>query len=414
MSAETPHVLLGVMSNPKAPLLRTQWREWAAGFKEYNRGVQVRYVFGKTFYEEKVDPGQPNVVTDGHSEDHLFVDGREKLPHVGLVTEKSAYFWRTAVQLQPAASWYCKCDDDTLVNLDRLMTVLQSIDRQHPGEPSYFGHVKWRGWDVDDRFQACGGTWGDAPKTAEDILRGGIEHETHRYPPCPHAAGPYPYMSGGMVCMSRPLAVRMANDVHFGHFIDVARKRNTFGTRCRKPKICASQGPDVHMWHHEDAGVGFNVFRAIVAQNASMNYIAVPAHYNDAGIIERSVPLDANDEYWSTRAIFTHGIKRPSHFALLKQRWNLSRPVANLDNLKCHPCNLLPRGVNHHYGNWRWARVPCPSSAEGVGRFCDVQPQEHFSCCSWAWDIPPEMKTQARWRARQYKGKRSQDRLHWA
>ena len=127
-----------------------------------------------------------------------------------------------------------------------------------------------------------------------------------------------------------------------------------------------------------------------------------------------SVPLDANDEYWSTRAIFTHGIKRPSHFALLKQRWNLSRPVADLHNLKCHPCNLLPRGVNHHYGNWRWARVPCPASSEGVGRFCDVQPQEHFSCCSWAWDIPPKMKAQARWRARQYKGKRSQDRLHWA
>ena len=24
-----------------------------------------------------------------------------------------------------------------------------------------------------------------------------------RYPGCPHAAGPIPYMSGGMVCMSR-------------------------------------------------------------------------------------------------------------------------------------------------------------------------------------------------------------------
>ena len=55
------------------------------------------------------------------------------------------------------------------------------------------------------------------------------------------------------------------------------------------------------MWHHEDAGIGFNVFRAVVSANASASLVPVPGHYNDPGIIERSVPLDANDEYWSTR-----------------------------------------------------------------------------------------------------------------
>ncbi len=135
--------------------------------------------------------------------------------------------------------------------------------------------------------------WGDARKAVEDILHGGIEHGTRHYPPCPHAAGPYPYMSGGMVCMSRPLALRMAADEHFGRFLALARKRNTHGTPCKRPLLCAQQPPDVHMWHHEDAGIGYNVFRAAVAGNASLNYIAVrraPASSAHAALLP---PLDA-------------------------------------------------------------------------------------------------------------------------
>ena len=126
---------------------------------------------------------------------------------------------------------------------------------------------------MDHRFQACGGTWGDAPKTAEDILHGGIMHGTTRYPNCPNAAGPYPYMSGGMVCMSRPLAERMAVDPHFSSFLSTARDRNTHGTPCKRPRICAAQPEATHMWHHEDAGIGYNVFRAVVGQNASALYM---------------------------------------------------------------------------------------------------------------------------------------------
>lgn len=275
----SPMLLIGVMSNPVKPLLRTQWREWASKFHETDRAVRVRYIFGKTMYERNADPGSVSVkavAKDLDGNDHLLVDGRERLPHVGVVTEKSAYFWKNAVTFEPNAKWYCKCDDDTLVHLDRLANVLRSIDTMHPGEATYLGHLKWRGWDVDDRFQACGGTWGDARKAIKDILYGGIVHGTMPYPPCPHSAGPYPYMSGGMVCMSRPLALLMSTDAHFEHFLAVARRRNTHGTPCRRPLECATQPADVHMWHHEDAGIGYNVFRAAVAHNFTLNYMAVP------------------------------------------------------------------------------------------------------------------------------------------
>ena len=86
-----------------------------------------------------------------------------------------------------------------------------------------------------------------------------LNDATHtRYASCPHAAGPFPYMSGGMVCMSRRLTSRLASDEHFRNFNAVAHRRNTAGTRCASPRACAAQPAASHMWHHEDAGIGYN------------------------------------------------------------------------------------------------------------------------------------------------------------
>eukprot|EP00964_Phaeocystis_antarctica_P065420 scaffold39482_cov63-Phaeocystis_antarctica.AAC.2 len=69
--------------------------------------------------------------------------------------------------------------------------------------------------------------------------------------------------------MSRRLALQMAQDEHFRNFNAVAHARNTAGTACRKPLQCAAQPAASHMWHHEDAGIGYNVFRAAIAANTS-------------------------------------------------------------------------------------------------------------------------------------------------
>ena len=109
------------------------------------------------------------------------------------------------------------------------------------------------------------------------------------------------------------------------------------------------------MWHHEDAGVGFNVFRAAVAANASATFVPVPAHYNDPGVIERST--SAQDEYWSTRSLFVHGIKTHRQYNLAASKWALGRPTAALE-MRCKPCS--EKGTNLHYGKWTCARLPCP------------------------------------------------------
>ena len=412
------------MSSPLNPRLRTQWREWRSLFTTKN--VDVRFVVGKAFHAGDQMPAQParrkrrnkvsnqdprwqqlldappgvappELVKDERSAhgdgDFYFVDGREKLPNVGKVTEKSASWWLNVGTENPGYDYYCKADDDTLVHLDRLHHVLNETSRARGKDAAvYFGHIKWRGWDVGHRFQACGGGWGPARKTGDDIAYGGTLPGGVTYPPCPYAAGPYPYMSGGMVCMSRGLQSIMHHDAAFNDFYQIARTRNTNGVPCRSPQVCASQPSEVHMWHHEDAGVGFNVFRAVTAANATAHIVPVPGHYNDNGIIERTT--SAQDMYWSSRAIFVHGIKGPMQYQSVLRRWHLHKQDAYM-GLRCFSC--ASGGTNGHNGDWQWARLPCPVEGEpklaglntsGTARHCPVEPTKHFTCCGWPWVVP--------------------------
>ena len=154
------------------------------------------------------------------------------------------------------------------------------------------------------------------------------------------------------------------------------------------------------MWHHEDAGVGFNVFRAAVAANASATFVPVPAHYNDPGVIERST--SAQDEYWSTRSLFVHGIKTHRQYNLARSKWALGRPTAALE-LVCKPCSQ--KGTNLHYGKWTYARLPCPRPGLAQGQaapdqqtaaWCEVPVDDHFTCCGFPWTIPKAMTDRER------------------
>ena len=233
-AAASPFLLLGVMSSPTNKALRKAQREWRKSFR--SRSTTMRLVLGSTDYSTKEPlPTHALEREQARHADLLFVDGREGLPHVGKVTEKSASWWQTIALTQPNYRYYCKCDDDAFVHLDRLEQVLRQVEAQLPGQPVYFGHMKWRGWNAFHRFQACGGGWGPAGKTLDDMYNGSPLHGGGRAKPCPYAAGPYPYMSGGMACMSRPLALILAHDRAFAEFLAEARRRNDIGTPCHDP-----------------------------------------------------------------------------------------------------------------------------------------------------------------------------------
>ena len=400
-----PTVLLGITSGPKNARLRDQQRDWAGRFNA--SGCTVRFLLGDSFYApggssaNGRDP--PAMLVQREAARHadlLFVPAREKLPHVGVVTEKSAAYWATAATTHPEYSWYCKADDDTLVHHERLAITLRRLTERlttsvGEGAPAYFGHIKWRGWEGGTRFQACGGGWGDAAKTAQDLLRGGIAHGKP-YPPCPHAAGPYPYMSGGMVCMNRPLATALAADAHFASFRAVARQRNDGATPCRSSRECAAQPVASHLWHHEDAGVGYNVFHAgaTTTSGPPLTIVAVPGHFNDAGIIQRS--RSAQDQYWSARAIFVHGIKTREHYEMAVRRWSVRWPPADV-HAYCAPCTQP--NTNKHNGGWTYARLPCANATGEPGHppnspdeppppWCEVDVGARFRCCGYPWHVP--------------------------
>ena len=195
-------------------------------------------------------------------------------------------------------------------------------------------------------------------------------------------------MSGGFVCMSRPLALLVAKDGAFGRFLDMARLRNTHGTRCRHPLECAAQPTDAHMWHHEDAGIGFNTFRAVVAANASAAIVPMPAHFNDPAIIERTPA--ALDRYWSSRAIFVHGVKDRRLYEMAAARWSLAAP-REAEGVQCGLCH--PEVSQGGY-SWGWARLPCRRPAwdqPQPGRWCTVEPDRHYTCCNWPF-LPPRLR----------------------
>ena len=128
-------VLVGVMSGPDNLWRRTQIRHWSARF--VTQDVTMRFVLGREIFNSTETPRVGRAQSDVY-----LVDGREGLPHVGVVTEKSAYFWRTIASAEPEYEYYCKTDDDTLVHLDRLHAVLSQVERQLPGRLAYLGHVR--------------------------------------------------------------------------------------------------------------------------------------------------------------------------------------------------------------------------------------------------------------------------------
>ena len=84
--ARALRILIGVMTGPDNTRMRTQIRRWSGRF--VTTSCSVRFVLGREIFNSTHKPRL------GRARDDVYlVDGREALPHVGVVTEKSAYFW---------------------------------------------------------------------------------------------------------------------------------------------------------------------------------------------------------------------------------------------------------------------------------------------------------------------------------
>lgn len=305
-------IVLGVMIHPHRTHSYERWEKWRTQFEIQ---PSIRYVTGKG-------------VVSGPSFPSFAVDGRENLPHVGKVTEKSFAWWL----LPGNETWRCKTDDDTLIHLDRLVQTLNAIPVAD-GRAVLFGYLKWRGWEFSE-FKACGGVWGTAQTwwQSESL--------------CPKASGPFPYAVGAMYCMSRGARSLLANDEDANAFFDAARRRNDAALPCKTAIECASAPSSKRTWHHEDAGIAANLFRAAVNSGTHIDYVATPGHFNDPFAISYSERIPS----WNTKALWVHGIKRRALYQRAVDTWNLKR-LMHIGPLNC----VAP--ANDDRSRWTESRV---------------------------------------------------------
>lgn len=107
-------LLVGVMTTPSNEHLRNRQRQWRDLF---HSGVAVKLVLGKTYYGSNQSVEALMEDEQSRLSDLLFVDGREGLPHVGKVTEKSASWWISIAHQEPDFKYYVCCSDSILTIL---------------------------------------------------------------------------------------------------------------------------------------------------------------------------------------------------------------------------------------------------------------------------------------------------------
>ena len=155
--ADARVVLVGFISTPTyfnyRRSIRKFWKKTG-----YPNEFSHRFILGDEYYS---DPPDSVVSLDVQSEymthgDLHFVDARENIPNAGKASEKSAAWWRRAIDIEDA-SFYCKSDDDSLIHPSRLVKTLQQVQKDVSTSYVFLSYIRWRGWMPYHRFQACGG-----------------------------------------------------------------------------------------------------------------------------------------------------------------------------------------------------------------------------------------------------------------
>jgi hypothetical protein len=233
------------------------------------------------------------------------------------------------------------------------------------GERSLYGYVAFRGWKPDYKFQACG--IDIRPNLVEQALKG---KDFQRDENCSDSVGPFPYAGGNLVCMGQVLARTLAADRHFDKFVRKAHERNDDGIKCKSPLECAAQPWARHMWHHEDAGISYNLFRALLrAKLTGLRVVKIQPwvhiqHWLRDNITE-PIPL-----------VVVHNLKGPKLLASAIGTWRTAIGPWEFESERpaCKPCAQL--------WSWKWART-CIAESEGDAceAMHELDPNDVYECC---------------------------------
>jgi len=193
---------------------------------------------------------------------HDGVSGSDAV-HGGRAVAEKALAWFVHAANTTRAAFVAKIDDDTLVNLPRLVGELRGISSQaaRPGY-TYYGVQVYRLWNWAKQPQvgdaACGAHSDMGPPHPCAKLLGQLSAAVRPGGTCAGAIGPYPFPDGSLEVIGRDALTKI-----FGSHRVRAFAAGAFAKR-RAP-----------FWAHEDAGLGALAHREVIDQSLPMTYVAL-------------------------------------------------------------------------------------------------------------------------------------------
>lgn len=284
-------LVLGVISNPRTPHTRKWIREsYMAVAPKRNGRVLMRFVFGKRGLTA-ADMKQLAKEQSEHADvEHIDASDFGERGGIFSCIDKLFAWFPHAVARFPGAKFYGKADDDSYVNVRRLLRTLQPLA---PLRNAYLGYLQYDSF-ITDEWKHCG--WAAGPVGAAVGFARGCPHD--RRPgtgggvpqfaaDSERAFGPFPFVVGAMTIMGSDLAAWMRTSPLIRDLVAAGR---------------ASQSSRSAHWDcgYSDVTLGYAIGRS----NLSVSLVSLRHMMRDATYGAM------NGEHW----LVSHHLRTEAHF----------------------------------------------------------------------------------------------------
>ena len=249
-------LVLGVISNPRTPHTREWIRKsyFTSAADAANAGtVLLRFVVGKRGLNTD-DERKLQAEHAAHS-DLEYIDASDFAVRGGIFSciDKLFAWFPHAAGRWPNARFYAKADDDSYVDVPRLLGMLRPLSST---PNAYLGYVQYDSL-ITDEWKHCG--WSAGPVGAAHAFTHGCPHDSNR------AVGPFPFVVGALTVLGGDLAQWMRGSEYIRSLVASGR---------------ASQSHPVKHWDcgYSDVTLGY----ALATSNQTVSLVSVRDAMRDA------------------------------------------------------------------------------------------------------------------------------------
>ena len=208
-------LVLGVITNPRTPHTRKWIRSTYMARVSTDPRVVLRFALGRRGLSD-ADRKKLDAEHRLHA-DLEYIDASDFAERGGIFSciDKLFAWFPHAVTAYPGAAFYAKADDDSYVDVGRLLAMLSPLASVRN---VYMGYVQYDSF-VTDEWKHCG--WSAGPVGAAHAMRHGA---------CPsggRAYGPFPFVVGALTLMGADLAAWMHASPYIRALVAAGRASQT-------------------------------------------------------------------------------------------------------------------------------------------------------------------------------------------